>query len=76
MGSSPTLEVDAAFENGSVDQLWQSHMLEVHDSMGSNPIGTTRSIIDCVWKMKFLISFIADFPLIAIGLMGIAIILR
>ncbi len=32
----------AAFHNGSVDQFWQSHMLEVHDSMGSSPIGTTN----------------------------------
>ena len=38
--SSQTL--DAAFHDGSVDQFWQSHMLEVHDSMGSNPIGTTN----------------------------------
>ena len=30
---------------GSVDQLWQSHMLEVHDSMGSNPIGTTNLLL-------------------------------
>ena len=42
VGSTPTMGVDAAFHDGSVDQLWQSHMLEVHDSMGSNPIGTTN----------------------------------
>ena len=42
--SSQTL--DAAFHDGSVDQFWQSHMLEVHDSMGSNPIGTTNGCVD------------------------------
>ena len=42
VGAILTMEVDAAFHNGSVDQFWQSHMLEVHDSMGPNPIGTTN----------------------------------
>ena len=49
VGSTPTMEVDAAFHNGSVDQFWQSHMLEVHDSMGSNPIGTTISMYLNSW---------------------------
>lgn len=45
-GSIPSQALDAAFYDGSVDQFWQSHMLEVHDSMGSNPIGTTNGCVD------------------------------